>query len=146
MPDRGQPLLEALRAWRERARSAVADYGFHMAISGWDDRRAEEMRAVVEEHGIPSFKVLMAYKGTLMVDDGELYQVMKHAARLGAVVLVHAENGDAVAALQQELRARGDLGAGVPPGLAAQLPSRARPRAARWCWPSCTAPRPTSCT
>jgi dihydropyrimidinase len=110
VPDRGQSLLEALRAWRERAKSSVADYAFHMGISGWDERTAAEMHAVVAEHGIPSFKVLMAYKGTLMVDDGELYQVMKHAARLGAVVLVHAENGDAVAALQQELRARGDLG------------------------------------
>ena len=110
VPERGQPLLEALREWRERARGAVADYGFHMGVSGWHEGAAAEMRAVVAEHGIPSFKVLMAYKGTLMVDDGELFQVMKHAARLGAVVLVHAENGEAVAALQQELRARGDLG------------------------------------
>ena len=110
VPDRGQPLLDALRAWRERAQGAVADYAFHMGISGWSERTAGEMHTVVSEHGIPSFKVLMAYKGTLMVDDGELLQVMKHAAKLGAVVLVHAENGEAVAALQQELRARGDLG------------------------------------
>ena len=110
VPDRGQSLLEALRAWRERAKSSVADYAFHMGVSGWDERTATEMREVVTQHGIPSFKVLMAYKGTLMVDDGELFQVMKHAAKLGAVVLVHAENGEAVAALQQELRARGDLG------------------------------------
>jgi dihydropyrimidinase len=109
VPDRGQSLLEALRTWRERAKNSVADYAFHMGVSGWDGRTAAEMREVVTEHGIPSFKVLMAYKGTLMVDDGELFQVMKHAAKLGAVVLVHAENGEAVAALQQELRARGDL-------------------------------------
>jgi dihydropyrimidinase len=110
VPERGQSLLEALRAWRVRARGSVADYSFHMGVSGWDGRTAGEMQAVVAEHGIPSFKVLMAYKGTLMVDDGELYQVMKQAARLGAVVLVHAENGEAVAALQQDLRAQGDLG------------------------------------
>jgi dihydropyrimidinase len=110
VPERGQPLLEALRIWHERARSSVADYSFHMGISGWSERSAAEMLEVVEEHGITSFKVLLAYKGTLMVDDSELYQVMKHAAKLGAEVLVHAENGDAVAALQQELRAKGDLG------------------------------------
>ncbi len=110
VPARGQPLREALRDWRERAKGAVADYGFHMGVSGWHDRLAAEMRAVVAEEGIPSFKVLMAYKGTVMVDDGEMFQVMRHAARLGALVLVHAENGEAVAALQQELRARGDLG------------------------------------
>ncbi len=110
VPERGQPLRDALRDWRGRARGAVADYAFHVGISGWHEGMAGEMRAMVAEEGIPSFKVLMAYKGTLMVDDGELFQVMKHAARLGAVVLVHAENGEAVAALQRELRARGDLG------------------------------------
>ena len=115
VPERGQSLLEALGLWRERARGAVTDYAFHMGVSSWDARTAGEMQAVVERHGIPSFKVLLAYKGTLMVDDGELYQVMKQAARLGAVVLVHAENGDAVAALQQELRDRGDLGPEFPP-------------------------------
>ncbi len=109
-PTRGQPLREALGEWRERARRSVVDYGFHMGISGWHDGLEAEMREVVSAHGIPSFKVLMAYKGTLMVDDGEMFRVMKHAARLGAMVLVHAENGEAVAALQQELRARGDLG------------------------------------
>jgi dihydropyrimidinase len=107
IPARGQSLLEGLKLWRERSKKAVADYTFHMAITGWGEHTAREMREVVEQHGITSF---MAYKGAIMVDDGELYQVMKHAARLGAVVTVHAENGDAVYALQQELIAKGDLG------------------------------------
>jgi dihydropyrimidinase len=45
-----------------------------------------------------------------MLDDGELYQVFKQAAKLGAVVTVHAENGDAVWHLQKELVAAGQLG------------------------------------
>jgi dihydropyrimidinase len=110
IPARGQSLIEALGIWRERAKKAVSDYSFHMAITGWGDHTAREMREVVEKHGITSFKVFMAYKGAIMVSDGELYEVMKHAARLGAVVTVHAENGDAVYALQQELLAKGDLG------------------------------------
>ena len=110
IPARGQSLLEALKIWRDRSKKAVADYTFHMAITGWGEHTAREMREVVEQHGITSFKVFMAYKGAIMVDDGELYQVMKHAARLGAVVTVHCENGDAVYALQQELIAKGDLG------------------------------------
>jgi len=110
IPARGQSLLEALKTWRERAKKAVADYTFHMAVTGWGDRTADEMRAVVEEHGITSFKVFMAYKNAIMVDDGELYQVMKQAARLGAVVTVHAENGDAVYHLQQQLVAAKKLG------------------------------------
>jgi dihydropyrimidinase len=110
IPARGESLLAALAAWREKSKKAVADYTFHMAITGWGDQTAEEMKTVVEQHGITSFKVFMAYKGAIMVDDGELYQVMKTAARLGAVVTVHAENGDAVWHLQKELVAQGKMG------------------------------------
>src|SRR5438093_700907 len=110
IPARGESLLDGLKAWRERSKKAVADYTFHMAITGWGDKTADEMRAVVRQNGITSFKVFMAYKGAIMVDDGELYQVMKQAAKLGAIVTVHAENGDAVYHLQKELVARGNLG------------------------------------
>jgi dihydropyrimidinase len=110
IPNRGQSLLEALASWREKAKKAVADYTLHMAVTGWGDQTATEMRRVVEQEGITSFKVFMAYKGALMVDDGELYRVMQEAAKLGAVVTVHAENGDAVWHLQRELIAKGDLG------------------------------------
>ena len=110
IPARGESLLTGLEAWHAKAKKSVADYTYHMAITGWGERTGEEMRAVVQEHGITSFKVFMAYKGAFMVDDAELYEVMKHAGRLGAVVNVHAENGDAVFKLQKELVARGDLG------------------------------------
>lgn len=110
IPARGQSLLEGLKIWQERSRKSPVDHTYHMAITGWGDKTADEMRAVVQEHGITSFKVFMAYKGAIMVDDGELYQVMKQAAKLGAVVTVHAENGDAVFNLQKELVAAGKLG------------------------------------
>jgi dihydropyrimidinase len=110
IPNRGESCLEALRARRELAKKAVADYSFHMTITWWGDRTADEMRAVVQDHGLPSFKVLLAYRGTVMIDDGALYEVMKHAARLGAVVAVHGENGEAVWRLQRDLVAKGDIG------------------------------------
>lgn len=110
IPAPGESMLAALSAWREKASKAVCDYSFHMAITSWSDKSAEEMRSVVEEHGITSFKVFMAYKGAIMVDDAALYCVMREAAKLGAVVTVHAENGDAVWHLQRELVARGCLG------------------------------------
>jgi dihydropyrimidinase len=107
IPSRGVSLLEGLREWDAKAKGAVSDYAYHMSVTGWGESTAEEMRAVVREKGIPSFKVFMAYKGAIMVDDHELYQVMKAAAGLGAVVMVHAENGDAVFNLQRELVAAG---------------------------------------
>ena len=100
-------LLEGLKIWRARAAKATTDYSFHMAITGWGEHTADEMRAVVRDHGITSFKVFMAYKGAIMVDDHALYQVMKVAAETGAVVTVHAENGDVVWNLQRELVAKG---------------------------------------
>jgi dihydropyrimidinase len=81
-----------------------------MAITDFGPNTPAEMREVVEKHGITSFKVFMAYKGALMVDDGQLYQIMREAAKLGAVVTVHAENGDAVWHLQKELLAKGCTG------------------------------------
>ena len=38
----------------------------------------------------------MAYKGALMVDDETLFKTMEVAADTGALVMVHAENGDAI--------------------------------------------------
>ena len=110
IPAPGESLLAALETWRGRAAKAVTDYSFHMAITSWGENTAAEMREVVEGQGITSFKVFMAYKGAIMVDDGALYSVMKEAAKLGAVVTVHAENGDAVYHLQRELLARGCTG------------------------------------
>jgi dihydropyrimidinase len=110
IPARGQSLLDGLKEWRERSKKSPVDHTYHMAITGWSDRTAGEMKAVVQEHGISSFKVFMAYKGAIMVDDGELYQVMQQAANLGAIVTVHAENGDAVWHRQRELLAKGDTG------------------------------------
>src|SRR5262245_20752074 len=91
IPAPGTSMHDALKVWRERSAKATADYSFHMAITSWGEKTADEMRAVVRDHGITSFKVFMAYKGAIMVDDHALYQVMKVAAETGAVVNVHAE-------------------------------------------------------
>ena len=110
IPAPGTSLIDGLATWKQRAAKATADYSFHMAITGWGENTANEMRAVVRDHGITSFKVFMAYKGAIMVDDHALYQVMKTAAEIGAVVTVHAENGDVVWNLQKELVAKGLTG------------------------------------
>lgn len=110
IPAPGTSLLAALEDWKQKSAKAPVDHTYHMAITSWGDRTAAEMKDVVEKHGITSFKVFMAYKGAIMVDDHALYQVMKHAAKLGAVVTVHAENGDAVFNLQKELVAAKKMG------------------------------------
>ena len=110
IPDAGGSLVEAWRTWRGRAEKAAADYGLHVAITGWSDAVEAEMGALALEHGVNSFKLFMAYKGALMVDDGVLLRAIGRAAELGAICNVHAENGDAVAHLQRTLLEAGITG------------------------------------
>ena len=47
--------------------------------------------------GINSFKVFMAYKDVFMLDDTDLYHVFKKCKEIGAIAMVHAENGGLIA-------------------------------------------------
>ncbi len=103
-------IVAALDEWEERAaRQASADYGFHMAITGWSERIFNDM-AVVVDRGVNTFKHFMAYKGALMVNDDEMFASFSRCAALGALPFVHAENGDIVALLQETLMAEGNTG------------------------------------
>jgi dihydropyrimidinase len=110
IPAPQQSLLEAYRTWRDRARKATADYSFHMAVTWWGPQVFEEMGMLCREHGINSFKHFMAYKNAIMVDDATLIASFGRARDLGAVCLVHAENGDLVFRMQQETFDRGIRG------------------------------------
>ncbi|WP_313601406.1 dihydropyrimidinase [Rhizobium sp.] len=103
LPDPGQSLLDALKRWDNKATRAHCDYSFHMAVTWWSEQVFNEMKTVVQEKGINTFKHFMAYKGSLMVNDDEMFASFSRCAELGALPLVHAENGDVVAAMQQKL-------------------------------------------
>ncbi len=109
LPSPQQSLLEALQMWDNKTSKASCDYSFHMAITWWGEQVFNEMATVVDK-GITSFKHFMAYKGALMVDDDEMYSSFQRCAALGALPLVHAENGDVFAQLQQKLMAKGNDG------------------------------------
>ncbi|OOY17817.1 dihydropyrimidinase [Thioclava sp. DLFJ4-1] len=109
LPAPGEGLLEALKRWDNKSTRAHCDYSFHMAITWWSEQVFNEMKQVTER-GINTFKHFMAYKGALMVNDDELYSSFKRCAELGAVPLVHAENGDVVAELSAKLLADGNNG------------------------------------
>ena len=109
LPAPGQSLLEARQMWDNKTVKASCDFSFHMAITWWDKQVFEEMEKVVDS-GINTFKHFMAYKGALMVNDEEMYSSFKRCSALGAMPLVHAENGDVVAQLQASLMAEGNSG------------------------------------
>ena len=106
-PERGQDPLDALAARQRVAEKAVADYGFHMAVTWWGEEMARGMSRCVNEEGIPSFKAYMAYKETVGLEDEELVEVMATIADLEALLLVHAEHGDLVEHLRNRLADEG---------------------------------------
>ncbi len=110
LPDPGQSMLDALKRWDNKATRAHCDYSFHMAVTWWSEQVFNEMKTVVQEKGINTFKHFMAYKGSLMVNDDEMFASFSRCAELGALPLVHAENGDVVAAMQQKLMDEGNNG------------------------------------
>ena len=110
LPDPGQSLLDALKRWDNKSTRANCDYSFHMSVTWWGEQVFDEMKTVVEEHGINTVKHFMAYKGALMVNDDEMFASFQRCAALGALPLVHAENGDVVAAMQQKLMDEGNNG------------------------------------
>jgi len=110
IPAPGSSMLAAYQDWRRKAEKAACDYSFHMAVTSWSKDVHDEMETVVKTYGINSFKHFMAYKGALMVNDDELFGSFRRCAQLGALPMVHAENGDVVFRLQEELMARGATG------------------------------------
>jgi dihydropyrimidinase len=130
LPDPGQSMLAAYQDWRRKSERAASDYGFHMAVTSWSKQVFDEMEIVVKTYGINTFKHFMAYKGALMVNDDELYNSFARCAHLGAMPLVHAENGDVVALMQEALLARGVTGPeghafSRPPEVEAEATNRA---------------------
>lgn len=109
LPSPGQGLMDALKMWDNKSGRAHCDYSYHMAVTWWGEQVFDEMDEVVKR-GITSFKHFMAYKGSLMVNDDEMFASFRRVGDLGGVALVHAENGDVVAELSARLLAEGNTG------------------------------------
>ena len=132
IPAPQQNIMEAYTQWREWAEKSVADYSFHVAITWWDETVHADMETLVKKHGVNSFKHFMAYKNAIMCDDETLVNSFTRARELGAIVTVHAENGDLVFRLQQETFDKGVSGPeGHPLSRPPQVEGEAANRAIR---------------
>ena len=110
IPGPGQSLIDAIKRWDNKSSRANCDYSFHIASTWWGEQVFDEMDTVVNKHGINTFKHFLAYKGSLMVEDDELFASFQRCAALGALPMVHAENGNVVAMMQEKLLAEGKTG------------------------------------
>jgi dihydropyrimidinase len=109
-PSRNDDALEGYRLWKSKAEgNSACDYTFHMAVTRFDDRTEAQLREIVAD-GIASLKIFLSYKNFFGVDDGEMYQTLTLARKLGVIVTAHCENAELVGRLQQMLLAAGKTG------------------------------------
>ena len=105
--NKGETLKEALENWHHMADNVSScDYGFHMAISQWNDDVRNELDYMSKE-GVTSYKLYMAYDN-LRVTDEEIYDILKEVKKQGGIIGVHCENGDIVNARIAENKKAGN--------------------------------------
>ncbi|MCY4446686.1 MAG: dihydropyrimidinase [Rhodobacteraceae bacterium] len=110
LPGADGSIKNAINEWHRKSQPQIcSDIGYHMAITGWNETIYNEMKDAVAM-GINSFKHFMAYKGALMVEDDEMFASFQRCRELGALPMVHAENGDVVAELQNKYLSEGLVG------------------------------------
>jgi len=107
MQQRGESLREVVTAYHRKADGqCYVDVSFHLIIAEATDAvLGQELPALVHD-GYTSFKVFMTYEG-LALSDMEMLNVMSVARETGALVMVHAENYDAIRFLTDRLERAG---------------------------------------
>ena len=104
--DRGMTMHDALDAWHKKADGVSScNYGFHMAVSEWNDARKAEVDDMFRA-GVSSFKMYMVYDA-MRVNDGQIYDAQKYIGERGGVIGVHCENYDVLQARIAEEKAKG---------------------------------------
>src|SRR4029453_14383644 len=107
MQQKGESLREVVKQYHAKADGrCYVDVSFHLIIADATDRvLGQELPALVDD-GYTSFKVFMTYEG-MALSDMELLNVMSVARETGALVMVHAENYDAIRFLTDRLERAG---------------------------------------
>jgi dihydropyrimidinase len=127
----GEVVQDGLAAWHGKADgNCHIDYAFHQILGGVDDESLKAMDHLVNNEGISSFKLFMAYPGVFYSDDGQILRAMQKARDNGAMIMMHAENGPAIDVLVKQALERGETdpvhhGLTRPQELEAEATSRA---------------------
>jgi dihydropyrimidinase len=110
LPEEGQSLREAVAAYRLKAEGVCrVDYGIHLIVKDTDPATLGQDLPALLEAGHTSFKVFMTYAG-LALSDRQILDVMSVARTHGAMVMVHAENEDAIEFLRDRAEREGQTG------------------------------------
>lgn len=105
----GHSLKEGLQKWHKKADGKCScDYSFHMSIVEWNKQTENEIEDMLEA-GITSFKLYMTYPA-MIVNDSDLYKIIKRLNEYGCFAGVHCENAGVIDALIEEAKAKGHFG------------------------------------
>lgn len=106
-----QEPMDAFNEWQTKAQEqSHCDYSFHMGVVRFDELAREQLRRIVTEQGIASFKVFLAYKGALDISDENLFDLLTMGKELGVITTAHCENATAIDAMQRKLLGEGKTG------------------------------------
>lgn len=105
-PRRGQSLVDALKARKAEAAECLVNYSFHISPVEWRNSTADEIRECIRL-GYKSFKLYMAYKDSIGVDESVIENVMQVVAAEGGIVIMHCEMGDEIEQLRTKMAAEG---------------------------------------
>lgn len=110
LPEEGATLRQAVNAYHAKADGQChVDVSFHLIIKDTDAQTLGQDLPALFEAGYTSFKVFMTYAG-LALSDREILDVMDVAKTHNAMVMVHAENEDAIEFLRDKAEATGNTG------------------------------------
>ena len=105
-----EPLL-AFNEWKGLAEAgACCDFSFHLAVVRFDELAKGQLRELVANEGVQSFKIFLAYKGALNISDEHLLELMQLSKELEVIITAHCENAEEIDAMQKELIAEGKIG------------------------------------
>ncbi|MDG2054632.1 MAG: dihydropyrimidinase [Phycisphaerales bacterium] len=104
----------AFNEWKklaeDRSTGSCCDFSFHLSVVRFDELARKQVRELVRDEGIRSFKIFLAYKGALDISDENLFSLLEMANELGIVVTAHCENAAAIDLMQKRLIAEGKTG------------------------------------
>ena len=108
-PKKGQYMIDALSERKKEALNSIIDYSFHVSPVEWTKTTKKEISSIIQNEGINSFKIYMAYKNTIGLDDEDILKVMKAVGKAGGIVTSHCELGDEIEKLKNSFAETGNL-------------------------------------
>ncbi len=107
-PSRGESMIDALEKRTIEAKKSLTNYSFHVSPVEWRDTTKSEIDSCIKQ-GFNSFKVYLAYKNVVGLNESQFQNVLKAVSKAGGIVTAHCENGDKIDKLRNKYASEGKI-------------------------------------